>query len=308
VIPSCTRRATAPDGASLAYLRAGDGPPVLLLHGAGIVGAGWAPQIEVLQDRFTLVTLDNRGIGGSTLPPVGLGKRARLSIEAMAADALAVMDAEGLDGFHLAGHSMGGLIAQRIALDAPRRVRSLALLCTFGRGRQASRLSLAMLLTAARMRIGTRAMRRNAFLELVMPADYLRGADRVRLAQELMPLFGHDLADQPSIVLQQVRAMSRFDVRSDLASLGRIPTLVVSARHDRIALPVYGRSLAAAIPDARYLEFEEAGHGVTIQCAAAINSLLAEHWSRADVGEGARRAASTGANRLPASAPATGRA
>jgi pimeloyl-ACP methyl ester carboxylesterase len=245
------------------------------VQGAGVVGNGWRPQVDALAPRFTTIVIDNRGIGASTL---GDGP---LSIEAMAADTLAVMDAERIDRCHLAGHSMGGLVAQQIALAAPGRVASLALLCTFLRGADGARMTAAMLLTALRMRIGPRAMRRNAFLELIMPAGYLATADRSALARELQPLFGHDLAHQPSFVMRQVRAMARFDASDGLSALGPIPTLVVSASHDRIARPASGRALAAAIPGARYVEVPDAGHAVPIQCAAAVNDLLLDHLLRA---------------------------
>jgi pimeloyl-ACP methyl ester carboxylesterase len=199
----------------------------------------------------------------------------------MAADALAVMDEAGFDRFHVAGHSMGGVIAQALALQVPERVASLALLCTFARGRQGATLAPPLLLTALRTRVGTRAMRRGAFLEMVMPEGYLRGVDRAQLAESLRPLFGHDLAEQPAIVMKQLRAMSRFDARDRLGSLGRIPTLVVSADADRIARPAFGRELAAAIPSARYVEIPDAAHGVTIQRAAEINTLLAAHFAGA---------------------------
>ena len=262
--------------ARLQYCRAGTGPPVLLVQGAGLVGEGWRPQVAGLQDRFTLLTFDNRGIGSSTYTG------SALTIEAMADDALAIADAEGVERFHLAGHSMGGLIAQWLALREPHRVLSLTLMCTFLRGRQASRVTPAMVLAGVRTRLGTRRMRRHAFTELVMPAAYLAGVDRARLAEELAPLFGHDLADQPSIVMRQIRAMARFDVSARLAQLETIPTLVIAAAHDRIALPEYGRSLAAAIPGSRYVEFPDAGHGVTIQCAGAVNDLMATHLSEVE--------------------------
>ena len=260
-------------GAAIHYARAGSGPAVLLIQGAGVVGNGWRPQVESLSRRFTVVTFDNRGIGASTD-----GGEA-LSIEALAEDALAIMDAEQLERFHLGGHSMGGLIAQQVALQAPRRVASLALLCTFLHGSQASRLTLPMLLTALRMRIGPRTMRRHAFLELVLPAEYLRQQNRTQLAEELAPLFGYDLAQQPSVVMTQLRAMARFDVSSRLAALAGIPTLVLSAAEDRVAAPAFGRTLAAAIPNAQYVEWPGAGHGVTIQCAGGINEVLARHFA-----------------------------
>src|SRR5207253_5537056 len=130
---------------------------------------------------------DNRGIGGSTvLAPHPL------SVEAMADDALAIMDAERIDRFHLVGHSLGGVIAQEIALRVPERVRSLSLLCTFARGKQGARLTWDILVAGLKTKIGTRAMRRKAFLELVMPAKHLAELSDVdAYAMELAPLFGH---------------------------------------------------------------------------------------------------------------------
>ena len=215
------RTIARPDGASISYARSGAGPPVLLIQGVGIVGNGWRPQVEGLADRYTLVTFDNRGMGGSTL-----GEATRVpaySVEVLAADALAVMDAEDLDRFHVVGHSLGGVIAQEVALQAPDRVRSLALLCTFCRGRDGAGLTPDMFVMGIRTRLGTRAMRRNAFLELVMPAAVLRQMDRARLAEQLAPLFGHDLADQPPIVMTQVRALARYDARARLAELSADP-------------------------------------------------------------------------------------
>lgn len=79
--------------------------------------------------------------------------------------------------------------------------------------------------------------------------------------------------------MAQLKAMGRYDALDRLASLASIPTLVVSAAQDRIALPAFGRQLAAAIPGARYIEIAEAGHAVPIQCADQINQLLAGHFS-----------------------------
>jgi len=270
------------EGARLSYLRSGTGAAVLLIQGVGVVGEGWRPQIDELGARFDLVAFDNRGIG---LSEPGKGK---LTIEAMASDALAIMDAEKIDRFHVVGHSMGGLIAQEVALSAPQRISSLALLCTFASGKQGSRPTLGMLATALRARIGTRAARRNAFLEMVMPASYLDSVDRAQLAHDLKPFFGHDLADQPAIVMRQLRAMSGYDAGPRLADLGSIRTLVVSATADRIARPAYGRALAAAIPGATFVEIADAGHGVTIQRASEINALLDAHF------EPPRQAAPTG--------------
>jgi pimeloyl-ACP methyl ester carboxylesterase len=137
-------------GARLSYARAGDGPVVLFVQGVGIVGEGWRPQIDALKSDFTCLSFDNRGIGSSVI----LGPHA-LSVESMADDAMAILDCERIDRFHLVGHSLGGVIAQEIALRAASRVRSLSLLCTFARGKQGARLTWDILVAGLKSKIGT---------------------------------------------------------------------------------------------------------------------------------------------------------
>ena len=127
------------------------------------------------------------------------------------------MNAAGFDAAHIVGHSMGGVIAQQIALTAPKRVRSLALLCTSARGSDATRLSGKMIWLGLRSRVGSRRMRRHAFLEITMAVDYLATQNRDALAALLTPLFGHDLADSPPIVMKQLSALKRFDATARLA-------------------------------------------------------------------------------------------
>ncbi len=265
---------TSSHGSTIAYTKTGSGPAILFIQGVGAIGHAWRPQIEAFEKNHTVLAFDNRGIGDS---PLG---SAPLSIEAMAADALAVADAAGASIFDVVGHSMGGVIAQHVALSATSRVRSLSLLCTFARGAQGARLSWDLLVAGLRSRIGPRSARRRAFVELVMPRDYLVHVDRDTLDATLADLFGRDLADQPRIVMAQLKAMSRYDALGQFASLASIPTLVVSATNDRIALPAFGRELSAAIPGSRYAEIPDAGHAVPIQCAGAINALLHQHVSR----------------------------
>jgi 3-oxoadipate enol-lactonase len=257
-------------GARISYSRTGTGLPVLLIQGVGAIGNVWRPQIDGLRDRFSLIAFDNRGIGASTITD------GSLSIEAMADDALAILDAEGIDRCHVVGHSMGGLIAMQLALTSPRRVKSLTLLSTFPDGKSGSRLTAANLWTGIRTVIGTNTSRRKAFMSLVVSQKGMR-TNRERLATEMRHLFGRDLAQQPSIIRRQLRAMSRFDPKWRLRCLAATRTLVVTGKEDRIALPAHGRTLAAAIPGAMYLELENAGHAVPIESAALINRLLAEH-------------------------------
>lgn len=98
----------------------------------------------------------------------------------------------------------------------------------------------------------------------------------------LAPLFGHDLADQPRVTMRQLSAMRRYDAAPRLGEISGIPTLVVSAEHDRIATPASGRVLASGIPGAVLAEMPDASHGVTMQSADRVNALLLDHLAATD--------------------------
>ena len=264
------------NGVRLSYSIEGEGPPVLLIQGVGLPGRAWLPQVEALRERFTVITFDNRGVGGSDAGPDPL------TIDDMAADAAAILERENIDHVHVMGHSMGGLIALRFALMNPARIKSLILACTFADGAAPTKFSWKMAALGIRCRVGTRAMRRNAMLEMIMPAHYLRSIDRSRLAADLQPLFARDLADQPPILMRQLRAMSRCSALAQLRMLDGIPALVVSAAHDPIAPPALGRAIASGISTARFVEFTDASHAVTIQCADRFNDLVLRHLAAAE--------------------------
>lgn len=269
-------------GCALAYRLRGEGAPVLLIQGTGVHGDGWQPQVDGLAARFRCLSFDNRGIGRSQ--PAG----APISVAQMAEDALSLLDAVGWQSAHVVGHSLGGPIATQLALEAPGRVRSLALLCTFARGRDVFPLTPRTLWLAARTQVGPRRLRRRAFLELVTAPAARSAAERDALAEQLGALFGRDLAEQPPIVRQQLAALRAFDATARLGELAAVPSLVVSAAHDPIAPPALGRALAHGIPGARYVEVAAASHAAPIHQAAPINALLAHHFAHADTG---RRAA-----------------
>ena len=244
-----------------------------MIQGAGMHGDGWLPQIEGLRDVYSCLRFDNRGMGKSQ--PSG----APITIEQMAEDARILMDAAGWQSAHVVGHSIGGLIAQHLAITDPSRVSTLALLCTFARGKEATGFRGNMFWLGLRTFIGTRAMRRHAFLQMVFPRDYLAKVDRDELAEQLAPLFGHDLAGHPPVIRKQLAAISRYDAIPHLHKLASIPTLVISATHDPIARPRAGKAIAAGIPGSRYFELAEASHGAPIQFAKEINHLLRQHFA-----------------------------
>jgi 3-oxoadipate enol-lactonase len=220
---------------------------------------------------------DNRGMGLSQ--PRG---SATITVEQLASDALAVLDAARCQQAHVVGHSLGGCIAIELALSNPERVRSLSLLCTSADGAGLVRLDGPTLWRGLRMQLGTLASRRRAFLELVLTRAERHTGDLERIAHELEPIFGHDLAVTPPVVMKQVQAMRRWHALGRAGALKDIPTLVVGAAQDLIARPELVRETAAAIPGARLVELADAAHGVTVRAPHLINQLLREHIERVE--------------------------
>src|SRR2546423_4355821 len=112
----------------IAWESQGAGEPVLLIHGLGYARWGWEPVAEPLAERFGLLLFDNRGIGASEIPPGPYTARA------MAEDAVSVLDEAGVDSAHVVGTSLGGMVAQELALGWPGRVDRLLPACPTPRG------------------------------------------------------------------------------------------------------------------------------------------------------------------------------
>lgn len=113
------------DGLSMGYRLEGSGDPLVLVAGTGYPGATWGSElIDRLTSRHTVLTFDHRGTGATPSTPEPYSTRG------FAADAIALLDALGLSAAHVVGHSMGGRVAQWMALDRPDRVRSLVLAAT----------------------------------------------------------------------------------------------------------------------------------------------------------------------------------
>lgn len=107
---------------SMAHRRRGSGPPLVLITGTGYPGATWSDDlIGPLAERYTVVTFDHRGTGSTA------GTADRYTTRLFAADVVGLLDELGLADAHVLGHSMGGRVAQWVALDAPERVRTLIL-------------------------------------------------------------------------------------------------------------------------------------------------------------------------------------
>jgi 3-oxoadipate enol-lactonase len=256
----------------IAYSVTGSGPAVLLIQGTGLAGQAWEPQVSGFAPNYTVITFDNRGVGKSELG-------AAISIEIMANDAWQLLNHLGINRAHIVGHSLGGSVAQQLALSHPEIVESLSLLCAFPKGSDALAMTWRKFWVSIRTAIGTRNMKRRAFLELVTSPQRLRAHPPEPLTDDLTRTFGRDLADQPPIAFKQLLALSKFDPGLRLSSLGSLRTLIVSGTDDLISTPAMARSLTSKIPNAKFISLDGEGHALTVQCAKKINEILLTHFS-----------------------------
>jgi pimeloyl-ACP methyl ester carboxylesterase len=256
--------------AHLHWREEGEGEPLVLVMGLGGSSLAWHRLLPHLRGRARLVLLDNRGTGQSDRI------RGRFTLADMVADTLAVMDAAELEDAHVLGVSMGGMIAQHLALEHRSRVRSLVLGCTT----PASRSSAPpwRLIAAA----GVRSLAPEASFDLLVPALY---AERTRREhperiREDFALRARE-ATPPATVVAQMLAVGGHDTRRRLAELAGLPVTVVHGAEDALIPPARGRDLAARIPGAAHVEIPGAGHMMTTDAEAETVAAVLHHLERA---------------------------
>jgi 3-oxoadipate enol-lactonase len=231
----------------LAYEVHGEGQPVLLIHGWGYGLWGWEPVARPLAARYRVVAFDNRGVGGSDVPP------GPYTAADMAEDAVAVLDAAGLRTAHVVGTSLGGMIAQEVALDFPDRVERLVLACTTPGGPHAYGMpeQTARLMEEAQSLEPQVALRR-------FVANALAPGAPVELVERIYARRQEQRPD-PAGWHAQGAAGAGFDVYDRLGAIAA-PTLVLHGTADGVVDPRNSELLAERIPDARLAWFEGGGH------------------------------------------------
>lgn len=261
--------------ADIAYDTAGDeGSPVLLVMGFGLPGQSWRHQIPTLAAQHRVAWFDQRGSGQTR------ARAGAYSMSLLASDALALMDHLGWQRAHVVGVSMGGMVAQWLALSALHRVRSLSLIATHAGGVRARLPSLRGTLAFVAANIGPRTQRHAALARLLFPLEYIQRTGEAFIRQALREEF----ANPPPLRfrLSQLAAVGRHDTRRRLHRLAGIPTLVVVPGQDELVRPVANQRLWRRIPGASIIEFPDAGHGILRQHADSLNAALLRHFQQAD--------------------------
>jgi 3-oxoadipate enol-lactonase len=252
------------DGTRIHYEELGvtRGEPLLMIQGLGADLHGWTLQRWTMGASYRTIALDNRGAGRSDKP------FATYTLEQMATDAVAVLDAAGVDSAHVMGASMGGAIAQLLAVRHPERVRSLTLACTACSHHQWRRELLAEWAAVANER-GMREVGRRAMRWLVGPRSVRRFAP---LIGTLGPIA---MRTPPYAFASQVRAILDTDdrIRTELTTLD-VPTLVIVGNQDILTPRGDSEELAELIPGAELVVISGAAHGLMVEHATTFNRLV----------------------------------
>jgi pimeloyl-ACP methyl ester carboxylesterase len=255
-------------GTELNYERAGEGEPLLLIQGMSANHLAWGqPFASLLERDFEVISFDNRGIGLSR--PV----TEAFSIAEMAADTAGLLDALEIESAHVLGISMGGMIAQELALAHPEKLRTLTLGCSYcgGEGSQLMDPADFQGLVEA-MASGDRRRVYRAMYELNLSpgfrAEESRYAEFTAMAEALP-------AARETIGLQ-VQAITAHDTRERLPSLAA-PTLVIHGTVDRVLGYPNGPLIASLIPGARLETYEDVGHMFWWEQPERSAKLLRDH-------------------------------
>jgi 3-oxoadipate enol-lactonase len=262
----------ASDGVRLHYTASGRGgaPPVLMIQGLGADKNGWGLQRAAMAFRYRSIAHDNRGAGRSDKPYGGY------SLEQMADDAVSVLDDAGVETAHVVGASMGGAIAQLVAVHHPERIRSLTLACTACRHHTWRRELLAEWADTAKHR-GMAAMTKEAARWMIGPRSFRR----------LSPALGWmgplALSRPPHAFAGQVQAILEMDdaIRERLHEVV-VPTLVMVGNQDILTPRGDAEELAELIPTAELVVISGAAHGFMIEHATTFNRVWFEFLDRAE--------------------------
>jgi 3-oxoadipate enol-lactonase len=246
------------------------GEPVLMIMGLGASSRLWYRLLPWIARQHRAIVFDNLGTGSSG--PV----RSRLTMAGMAEDAVAVLDAAEVETAHVIGASMGGMIAQQVALDHRPRVRSLVLACTTAGGRNGIPPWRLLAATAVRPLLGSRRS-----FPLVAPVLYA-GTTLANKPERVREDLERRIADStsPLTLYAQMGAIGGHDTRGRLSELADLPTLVLHGLEDNLVPPRRGRELAELIPHSQLHLIPECGHLLTTDAEEETATAILDHLDR----------------------------
>jgi 3-oxoadipate enol-lactonase len=264
------------DGVRLHWEEQGEGTPVLLIMGHRYSSAMWYPILPALTAEHRVVWFDNRGTGESATT-------SEVTVREMAADALAVLDAAGLERAHVFGVSMGGVIAIEVALQQPQRVTSLIVGCSgvlsADKPRAPASLRLLYYLPPWALRLLTPNRTGDQGYGSAASPDRI-AADQAMLANDKSSARG---------VAAQFTAMGGYSTSSEAVSTLTMPALVLHGDEDALVPHKWGVELAETLPDSRLVTLAGSGHNFLVAAGETSSTALLNFIRDVDQGVAARR-------------------
>jgi 3-oxoadipate enol-lactonase len=253
------------NGRALYYEIHGEGEPLLCVMGLSADHLAWTLQVPAFRARYRTIVFDNRDVGQS------FRAEGPYDVTDLAQDTLALADGLGLERFHLLGMSLGGTIAQELALAAPERVQSLHLIVTYawaGRwGREFARLW------------GRAAAQRSDeehidwLILQTVSQEFYENEEAVEFLRNMM--LANPYPQPRDAFLRQLDAGARHDARDRLGAL-RVPTHVIAGERDLLVPAWKSEEIAQRIPGAKLRVVPRAPHGINVERAEEFNALVLE--------------------------------
>ena len=257
---------TLVNGVELYYDIHGTGEPLILIEGLGYASWSWFRQIEALSNAYCVVNFDNRGVGKSDKPDIPY------SIELMADDVAQLMESLGLVKAHILGVSMGGYIAQQLAIKYPQKVKSLVLGCTAFGGPHSVPLTEEALQSMLSIEgLNVEEVIRQGFKVAISPQF-------TRVNPEVIDQLVAWRLDNPTPRYaweRQFAAAAAFNLESELHKI-KVPALVITGSEDIVIPPQNSIMMAERISGAQLVIIPGGGHLFFIENAEEFNGTVLE--------------------------------
>lgn len=246
------------------YELQGQGDPLVLITGLGSNATIWFRQLPALSEHYKVLAFDNRGTGRTAKPEY------EYTISQMAYDTRYLMDALQMEPAHVFGFSMGGMIAQELALQWPEAVKSLVLGCTFAGGPHSIRAGQEIVSYQRPAGPGVDRFEENmqASWRLLYSPEWIE-KNRDLLMQRANEL--KDLRTPPEFFARQVGAITKHDTFDRLSQI-KVPTLIITGDQDELMPPQNARILNERIPNSELVVLPGAGHYFFIEFADETNA------------------------------------
>lgn len=251
---------------NLYYEVHGSGYPLILIRGLASNADHWYYQVPAFSSHYSVVVFDNRGIGRSDIPD------SPFTISTMADDTVGLMDFLGFRRAHILGISMGGMIAQEIALKHGQRVNGLILSCTSCGGKHAVQPDPAVIRDLSGSLFGGTEEASQKGLRCLFSENTIQHKPGiVQRYAEVSKRF-----PSPSqVLIHQVKSIQGHDTWAELANIQN-PTLVLAGKEDILVPPENSKILSERIPNARLKVIEGGGHQFLIEQPDAFNNAVLE--------------------------------